>query len=182
MTINSRIAAAALAMCSAATFALAQAPGANQAQNPTATDRETVRPTVTLTGCLYREDQVPGRKPDVVERAGILQDYILAGASASSDAGGSSATPGATGTSGNSATPVTGNMYKIDGPSGDQLKTLVGKRVAVTGRIDPEGHTGTGGPQRDRGLGPDTISLPNFKASSITQTGGSCPATPAPLK
>ncbi len=38
------------------------------------------QPTTTLTGCLYREDQIPGRKPNVAEKAGVMEDYILAGA------------------------------------------------------------------------------------------------------
>jgi hypothetical protein len=161
---------------------LAQTPARTSgSQNPPAAGQETVRPTVTLVGCLYREDQVPGRKPNIAERAGILEDYILAGAS---EPGGASGTSGATGTSGTNAEPVTGNMYKIDGPSDEQLKSLVGKRVSVVGRIDPEGRAGnvTGGPQPDRGLGPDTISLPDIKASSISAASGTCPATPAPLK
>jgi hypothetical protein len=123
------------------------------------------QPTVTLAGCLYREDQVPGRKPNVAERAGVLEDYILAGAS-------------------NTATkkpPTAGNMYKVEGPSDEQLKALVGKPVEVTGRIDPEGVGKTPGtPNRDRGLGPDTINLPEFEASAIRGSSGSCPATPAP--
>src|SRR6187551_2442218 len=57
-------------------FAAAQAPSAKspQASSP----QVTVRPNATLTGCLYREEQVPGRKPNIVERAGVLEDYILA--------------------------------------------------------------------------------------------------------
>jgi hypothetical protein len=160
---------------------LAQTPArTDNSQNPPVAEQQTVRPTVTLVGCLYREDQVPGRKPNIAERAGILEDYILAGASETPASG----TAGATGTSGSAATPTTGNMYKVDGPADEQLKSLVGKRVSVVGRIDPEGHPGnvTGGPQPDRGLGPDTISLPNIKASSITAAAGTCPAAPAPLK
>jgi hypothetical protein len=133
---------------------------------PTPAPRETAQqPTVTLTGCLYREDQVPGRKPNVAERAGILEDYILAGASNTST----------------KKAPTAGNMYKVEGPSDEQLKALVGKRVEVTGRIDPEGIATTPGtPTRDRGPGPDLINLPEFEASAIREGSGSCPATPAP--
>ncbi len=46
-------------------------------------------------------------------------------------------TPRATGTSG--TTPTSGKMYKVEGPSDEKLKALVGKKVEVTGRIDPEG-------------------------------------------
>ena len=138
------------------------------------------QPTTTLTGCLYREDQIPGRKPNVAERAGMMEDYIIAGASAA----GASATPGATGTSG--TTPSTGKTYKVEGPADEKLKALVGKRVEVTGRIDPEGGPGTsnpsGAPRPDKGLGPDTINLPEFEASAIREVSGTCPATPAPQK
>jgi hypothetical protein len=134
-------------------------------------------PTTTLAGCLYREDQIPGRTPNVAERAGVLEDYILADASV---AGSQANTPGAS-----STTASSGNMYKVEGPSDEQLKALVGKRVEVMGRIDPEGGSGaasSGKPQPDRGLGPDDINLPEFEASSIREVAGNCPAAPAPRK
>ena len=129
----------------------------------------------TLTGCLYREEQIPGRKPNVAEKAGVLEDYILADASAST----AGAPPQATGTSG-----TRGSMYKVEGPSDERLKALVGKRVEVTGRIDPErGPAGpTTSPQPDRGPGPDDINLPEIDASNIREVAGTCPATPAAPK
>lgn len=143
------------------------------AQQAPPTPSATVQPTTTLAGCLYREDQIPGRKPNVAERAGVLEDYILADASTSSSKPG--ATPG--------AAITTGNMYKVEGPRDDKLKSLVGKRVEVTGRIDPEGGPGARGtPRADRGLGPDGINLPEFEATSIRETSGTCPARPAPAK
>jgi len=161
---------------------LAWAQDARQPQNPssqapTATTTTTVKPTTTLVGCLYREDQVPGRKPNIAERAGILEDYILAGAATATT------TPGA-GVTGTSGSPTTGNMYKIQGPSDERLKALVDKQVEVTGRIDPEGGPAAspGTPTPDRGLGPDQLNLPEFKASSIRQVSGTCPATPAVRK
>jgi hypothetical protein len=179
--ISARAMATAAAICSAASFAYAQRPtDARPPQNPpVATESIAVQPNVTLTGCLYREEQVPGRKPNIAERAGVLEDYILADATLAP----ASAT---TGTSGSAApVPTTGNMYKINGPDGDQLKKLVGKKVSVTGKIKPEGGARTvtgGGPQPDRGLGPDAISLPDVNASQIAEIAGTCPATPAPLK
>ena len=165
----------------AATLAWAQ--GASQPQTPspqtpTATTTTTVKPVTTLVGCLYREDQIPGRKPNIAERAGILEDYILA------DAATVTTSPGSTGVTGTSGSPTTGNMYKVEGPSDERLKPLVGKQVEVTGRIDPEGGPAAspGTPRADRGLGPDQINLPEFKASSIRQVSGTCPATPAVRK
>jgi hypothetical protein len=139
---------------------------------------ETVQPTLTLVGCLYREEQVSGRTPNVAERAGILEDYILADAMAPT-AG--SAAGGAVGTSG--ATPVTGNMYKVAKISDDKLKALVGRRVEATGRIKPEGSPARpSGAQRDRSLSQDLIDLPELEASAIREVPGTCPATPAPLR
>jgi len=150
----------------AAPAAPAQAPAAAQASS------------ATLTGCLYRENQIPGRTPNIAERAGVLEDYILADASTASPQGARpGATAGATGTSG--STPSAGNMYKVESIPDDQLKTLVGKRVEVMGRIDPQGGTAAGAPTRDKSPSPDQVNLPEFEATSIKEVAGTCPATPA---
>ena len=135
--------------------------------------------TATLVGCLYRESQVPGRTPTVVERAGVLEDYILADATMPAPAR-PGAPAAAVGTSG--TTPSTGNMYKVENISDDRLKALVGKRVEVMGKIDPEDAGLGGGPARDRGPGPDKVNLPEFEAASIREVGGACPAVPAARK
>ncbi len=162
--------------------AQAQDPPPQLPQTPPAPGATAQQPTTTLAGCLYREDQVPGRKPNVAERAGVLEDYILADASVASTPAKPGTTPGATGTTGTTAS--SGNMYKVEGPSDEKLKALVGKRVEVTGRIDPEGGPGAtpGKPREDRGPGPDQINLPEFEAASIREISGTCPATPAPRK
>lgn len=178
--VNIRLSVALFMLVAATEFATAQAQG--QAQASPQTPSVTVQPSTTLVGCLYREDQVPGRKPNVAERAGILEDYILADAAMPSTAAtGAAATPNPTGTTGTAL--VTGNMYKVEKIAGDRLKALVGKRVEVTGRIDPEGSPALPkGAQPDRGIGPDRISLPEIEASAIKETSGTCPAAPAPLK
>lgn len=156
-------------------FAAAQAPSAKppQASSP----QVTVRPNATLTGCLYREEQVPGRKPNIVERAGILEDYILADVTVARDP-----QQQPTGTAGSASTvvPSTGTMYKVEKIADEKLKTLVGKRVEVTGHIDPEGRSrlGVGGPKPDAGIGPDKISLPEIEASAIREVAGTCPVKP----
>src|ERR671925_144698 len=78
---------ATLALASTAALAADRAPqGTGQPQTtgkPSGSEAQqdvTVQPTMTLVGCVYREDQVPERKPNIAERAGILEDYILAGA------------------------------------------------------------------------------------------------------
>lgn len=172
----------------AATFALlfaAALAGASpgEPQNPPQTPAATAQQsTTTLTGCLYREDQIPDRKPNAAERAGVLEDYILADASVAGTPMKPGSTPGATGTTGTA--PSSGNMYKVEGPSDEKLKGLVGKKVEVIGRIDPEGGPGAtpGAPRPDRGPGPDQINLPEFSVSSIREISGTCPPTPAPRK
>jgi hypothetical protein len=188
--MNYRIPVTTLAVISIAAFAAAHDPH-NGAQNaaPPRPDPQTpaasvkVQPTTTLVGCLYRENQVPGRKPNIVERAGVLEDYILADAAVSPEA------PGATaGTSGKSASvPASGSMYKIESIPDERLKSLVGKRVEVKGKINPQRRppgpgSATGAPTPDKGLGPDQINLPELDASSIRESSGTCPATPAPLR
>jgi hypothetical protein len=175
--MNNSMLAGALAVLMAAPLVAAQAP----AQNPTTTQPQvaaTVKPTTTLSGCLYREEQVPGRKPNVAERAGILEDYILADATVADSRQQPKPTTGAaTGTSG--AVPNTGTTYKIENIPDERLKALVGKRVEVTGRIDPEGRPQLGvggGPKPDAGPGPDAVSLPEIEASSIREVAGQCPA------
>lgn len=160
-------------------FAQPQPPPPAPTRPPAASGQ---KPTTTLSGCLYREDQIPGRKPNVAERAGVLEDYIVADASVAGAQPKPGSTTGATGTTGTA--PATGNMYKVEGPSNETLKPLVGKRVEVTGRIDPEGGPGAtpGTPRPDRGPGADQTNLPEFEAVSIREISGTCPATPAPRK
>jgi hypothetical protein len=184
-----------LALCSTAALAASQAPQNPGQQTAPRPDPQTPAPTATagqtrttLVGCLYREAQVPGRTPNVVERAGVLEDYILADAVIAAGQVRPGATPGATGTTG--TVPASGNMYKVESIPDERLKALVGKKVEVTGRIDPEGlpapvgrpGAATGAPTPDRGPGPDQVNLPEFEASSIREIAGTCPATPAPRK
>jgi hypothetical protein len=196
--INKRFTVETLALFSTAALVTAQATlSAGQPQTqprpnpqPPAATSTGEKPTATLVGCLYREDQVPGRKPNVAERSGVLEDYILADASMASGqartegTGGTSGTAGATGTAGRA--PSSGKMYNVENLPDERLKALVGKKVEVTGKIDSEaGDTqrrpasGTSSPTADRSPGPDDIKLPEFEASSIREIPGSCPATPS---
>ena len=71
-------------------------------------------------------------------------------------------------------------MFKLEKIDDNQLKTLVGKRVEVTGRVDAEARDAApGGAAPNRNLGPDRIELPEFEVASIKEISGSCPATPA---
>ena len=133
--------------------------------------------STTLIGCVYQEKDVPGRAPNVAERAGILEDYILAELSPAEAAKPS-------GTTGSSV-PTTYSMYKLEKAADSQLKAMVGKRVEVTGKIDAEAKDSTGQPsasvqtnKTDKIVGHDRIDLPEFEVSSIRAVGGTCPAKP----
>ena len=126
-----------------------------------------------LTGCLYNEKDVPGRTPNIAEKAGVLEDYIIADAR---PAGQGSSTPG--------PQPGTGGrMYKVEGIPDTQLKALVGKRVEVSGRIDAddEGRTAGTATQDRNPVSPDKIDLDEFEATSIREVAGgtACAAKPA---
>jgi hypothetical protein len=186
----------------------------NRPQTPTTTQQPStaaMAQTTTVVGCLYRERDVPGRTPNVAERAGVLEDYILASVEKKQSAGTpGQTTPEATGTSG-----MKHSMFKLEHMEDDKLRALVGKRVEVTGKIDADdmhhgaaagaatatttgtatgaatgtttgttgAQSGTQQPKRDRSLGPDDIELPEFEVTSIREIEGTCPAKPdAPAK
>lgn len=162
------VVAPAFAIALAAPFAAAQAPQTTPSQTSQPGDsaaQPQQRAGTTLVGCLYKEDQVAGRSPNVAERAGILEDYILVGASPASASERSSAT--------GAATTASANTFKVEGIDDDRLKGLVGKRVEVSGRIDADVEG-----RKDESLGPDKINLPEFEAQSIKEVSGECPATP----
>src|SRR5262245_51086500 len=67
---------------------------------------------VTIEGCLTREQDVPGRKPNVAEKIGVGEDYILMHAKVTAPAAAASAAAAtqAVGTSGTIAP-----MYDVKG-------------------------------------------------------------------
>jgi hypothetical protein len=137
--------AAAFAACSAAVLTAQTPSTSSQSQQPTPrTETRAASPSTTLTGIVYREQDVPGRAPNVAERAGILEDYILAEVTASKSA--SPSTPGATAPR---ARPPD-SMYKLEMVPDEKLKAKVGKRVEVTGRIDAEAGDTKGQPPPGR--------------------------------
>jgi hypothetical protein len=168
---------------------IAQAAASSQAQQPqsqpTAPPTAAAsQPSITLAGCVYREQDVPGRAPNVAERAGVLEDYILAEVTPTqTPATPSTAAPGATGTSG---TVKPGAMYKLELVDDEKLRAMVGKRVEVTGRVDAEAgdQPPTPGTQpatpTDKAIGRDRVDLPEFEVTSIREAAGSpCPAKPS---
>jgi hypothetical protein len=164
-TLLTAVAAPIFAVALAAPNVAAQAQTSPQSTTPadTASQAASQGSGATMVGCLYKEAQVPGRSPNVAERAGVLEDYILVGAAPASSAQQSST----------SASSTSGRMFKVEGIDDDRLKAMVGKRVEVSGRVDPDVEG-----RRDQSLGPDKINLPEFEAQSIREVSGECPATP----
>ena len=179
--------ASAIAALFAGTVAIAQTPQTPSTERP----RPQTPPTAaaqaapgetTLSGCVYKEENVPGRTPNVAERAGVMEDYILADVkrAGQDSTSPSSATPGAAGTSG-----TVSPMYKLEKIADERLRAMVGKRVEVTGKIDSErgdtARTPAGAqPQADKNpASPDKVELPEFEVSAIREVAGTCPAKPA---
>jgi hypothetical protein len=108
-------------------------------QNPPSTPQDPARPTaerqtpvsdsaraqtgqtVMITGCLKEEKDVPGLKPNVAERAGVSEDYIITNVKMSS------------------ASKVSGialaTRYEVEGISKDELKKHLNHQVELTGTI-----------------------------------------------
>lgn len=127
--------------------------------------------TVTVEGCLVREADVPGRKPNVAERAGMGEDYILTSTKVikGSAPGGSSseARPGTpTGTSGMQAA-----MYQVKGIDDEQLKSNIGKRVQIVGTFE---NTDRATASPDKAAAAD--ELVELRGTTLTAASGECPA------
>jgi len=183
---NKYIITTALAAACSGTIVAAQQPQAKP--QPGAEAQTAQKKTATVVGCVYREKDVPGRAPNVVERAGVLEDYILAEVSSFPR---QPAGKGAAGTSGSGAAGTTGTsgsvgaMYKLEFVDDTKLKSLVGKRVEAVGRIDveagdsPAPAPGTVTTPTDKVIGRDRVNLSEFEVSTIKEVTGSCPATPS---
>ena len=133
-------------------------------------------PQITLTGCLYREDSIPGRTPNVAEKAGVLEDYILADATTARDSNRLPDRPVAEAgqpPAGVSAGLATGRMYKVTKLDDKRLKDLIGKRVEITGTIKADNDVAAGEKPAN------FENLPNIEGMSIREgSGAPCPATP----
>ena len=129
--------------------------------------------TVTVEGCLMREADVPGRRPNVAERAGIGEDYILTSTKMiKGSAPGSGATTQTrpsdqpTGTAG-----TRGAMYEVEGIDDAQLKQHVGRRVQIDGTFENV--------DRARATPEQTTpadDLVEIRGTTIRQVAGDCPA------
>ena len=168
--------------------------GAQTPQNPPQTQPPTQSPqtqppatsamqdaaTTTLQGCVYKEQDIPGRTPNVAEKAGVLEDYVLVTSQSSSATAGTSGTTPPNPTATAPTASMMGKAFKLEKIADERLKAVVGKRVEVTGRVD-EGTSAAGAatakPDKNP-ASPDQIELPEFEVTSIKEVEGTCPATP----
>jgi hypothetical protein len=144
---------------------------------------------VTLTGCLAREKDVAGMQPNVAERAGIGEDYILtnvsmAGSSAgyhsgaTSSSSGSKSTTGSTASTGSTmsgtqtgqtASATSTKMYKIEGLDDSRLQPFVGQRVEVTGKMKKDVHSAASSTS-NRGTASGTTGTSSTDSSTGTMS------------
>lgn len=117
----------------------------------------------TVEGCLHREADVPGRKPNIAERAGIGQDYLLTDSRIVKG----SAPAGARADGGHDA------IYDVQGLSTDQMKANVNKRVQIDGIFEHEDRAQKG-PELN-GTGNDLVGL---NGTSIRSVSGDCASGP----
>jgi hypothetical protein len=134
-------------------------------QTPPRTPAAQEQKAVTVEGCLMREEDVPGRKPNVAERAGVMEDYILTNTKmvkGTAPQQASTSKPGEPiGTSGASA------MYDVKGIDDAQLKPLAGKRVQIDGTFADVTKSPTAGATED---------LIDLRGTAIRAASGQCPA------
>jgi hypothetical protein len=163
-----------------------------QTQTPqTSASQQAMGETTTLKGCVYKEDAIPGRTPNVAERAGVMEDYILVVSDKSASASATGTGTSGTATGSQTATGTSGaasmhKAFKLENIADERLSAVVGKMVEVTGRIDAEAGdkartgtaTGTSGTTPDRSVGPDQIELAEFEVTNLKEVEGTCPATP----
>ena len=143
-----------------------QRPPQPKSQQPRA--QATEGAAMTLAGCLYHEESIPGRSPNVAEKAGVGEDYILADAAPARE---QNRTPGQPPAAVQGL--ATGRMYKVTKMDDKRLNDLVGKRVEVTGSIKPDNDAPPG--ERPANL----QNLPNLEGTSIHEVAGAtCPARP----
>lgn len=177
--------------CSTATMLSAQTPSVPQtpprptpdATQPTPARTEAHPGSITITGCLKMEKDVPGLTPNVAERAGVGEDFILINAKPAATPSGSGA--------------ARALMYRIEGLSSDELKKHVNHQVELQGVVEdedratapPAGTTrGTGDPSRPGATATPPSSAPgamkdsdtakpkDFRAASLKMVSATCPS------
>jgi hypothetical protein len=159
--------------------ALAQTPPPPQTpQRPSPTtpapqqERATAN-VVTVEGCLMREAQV-GRKPNVAERAGIAEDFILANAKVVKGSApdvartGQTPSPSSDATRAGQQSPTAMQpMYDVKEIDEERLKGYLGKRVQIEGMFADTDRQPTAASAED---------LLDLRGTTIREVPGMCPS------
>ena len=109
--------------------------------------------TIKVTGCLKNEKDVAGLKPNVAERAGITEDYILTDVKLAGDS--------------KSAMGLAA-MYEIEGISEGDLKAHLNHQIEVTGQLSKVETGAAAATATNRG------DVPDFKATSVRMVSPTC--------
>jgi hypothetical protein len=158
--------------CAAAIVLAGAVTAAAQQYPPAKTPPSTQPPAqmATVEGCLMKEADVPGRKPNVAERAGIMEDYILTQIKAIKGTLPAGATEAKPGTPVGTAGYTRATMFEVRGIDDEQLKKHVGRRVQIEGtfqnvdRLQAKPETQT-----------PTDDLAEIRGTVIRQVSGECP-------
>jgi hypothetical protein len=116
---------------------------------------------VAVEGCVVTENEIPGRKENLAERAGLSEDFILVNAKVVKGQAPAAADDDTGGVVSAGLRP----MYEIGGLTDEQLKIHVGRRVRIEGSFsnldrDPSHHKND-----------DLVEL---SAATIRQIPGAC--------
>jgi hypothetical protein len=118
---------------------------------------------ITVTGCLKAEKDVPGRRPNVAERAGVTEDYILTSVKMAQ----SSATSGI----------GLAEMYEIEGIAEADLQKHLNHQVEITGSLSTGNAMGNRGASAAPGSQASAnADLPQLTATSVKMVAATCPA------
>lgn len=147
------------------------------AQTPPRPDTPTTQPAprgetpgavTTVSGCLKMEKDVPGLTPNVAERAGVGEDFILMNVKPAASPSGSGSTRAL--------------MYRIEGLTSDELKKHVNHHVELQGTVDDRGSAPTSAAPTTAKPGAaggtsDTAAKPkDFRATSLKMVSTTCPS------
>lgn len=129
------------------------------AQEPPTTPQipPTPEKIVTAQGCLKQEKDVPGARPNVAERAGVGEDFILTKAKLTK--GGSSS----------------GAMYKISGLDDEKLRSMSNQQVEVQGSLREKTMMGATKPTTPTPTTPPD-EVQEIRATSIKMLASTCTA------
>ena len=117
---------------------------------------------VAVDGCVAAEAEIPGRTPNVAERAGLGEDYVLTRAVVVKGKPPVELPDNTGGAVSNALRP----MYELGGLTDDELRPHVGQRVRIEGTFTNI--------NRDPQAGPLNDDLVELTGMSIEQVPGTC--------